>query len=95
MGGNGFGVTRDSDWRSRALCLGTGPGLFYLDRGGAATDAKAICAGCEVREACLAEALTLGETTFGIWGGLEPRARRAIKMAARHEVRPQVADLLG
>ena len=39
--------------------------------------AKAICARCPVRDACLAYALDTGEA-FGVWGGLTEDERRAM-----------------
>ena len=40
-------------------------------------EAKAICAGCPVRDACLAYALDTGEA-YGVWGGLSEDERRAL-----------------
>ncbi|MGE3689390.1 MAG: WhiB family transcriptional regulator [Acidimicrobiia bacterium] len=62
-------MSTDAAWRDRAACRGTKPALFY-DLNPAAIDAaKAVCAGCPVREACSAHALAMGEE-FGVWGGL-------------------------
>lgn len=49
----------------------------FFARGGGAK-AKAICAECPVRQACLDRALSFeqpGEKRFGIWGGMTPRER--------------------
>jgi WhiB family redox-sensing transcriptional regulator len=40
-------------------------------------EARAICARCPVRDACLAYALDTGEA-FGVWGGLNEDERRAL-----------------
>lgn len=70
------------NWRPRAACQDVDPELFFpSDRGGPAAEAqaakaKAVCAGCPVREQCLDWALShsLGH---GVWGGLTEEERRA------------------
>ncbi|MFB6813084.1 WhiB family transcriptional regulator [Streptomyces sp. NPDC056347] len=42
----------------------------------AVTEAKALCAQCPIRAACVEHAIRHGETD-GIWGGLTPAERRA------------------
>ena len=44
-------------------------------------EARAICAGCPVRDSCLAYALDTGEA--GIWGGLTEDERRALRRQRR------------
>lgn len=66
------------DWRDRALCAQTDPESFYPEKGGSTREAKDTCFRCEVREACLEEALEFDER-FGIWGGLSERERRKLK----------------
>ena len=62
-------------WRQNGACRGLDPDIFYpVDDDGAAP-AKAICAGCGVRQACLEHALTAREHE-GIWGGATERERR-------------------
>jgi WhiB family redox-sensing transcriptional regulator len=77
-----------SDWFELAECrpeLGHDPELWFpasdprslkgrQDR----AEAKAICAGCPVRDACLRFALERGEDT-GVWGGLDEAERRAVR----------------
>jgi len=53
--------------------------------------AKAVCAGCEVRAACLEAALENRER-YGLWGGLSETARRAI---LRGRFGPQPANARG
>jgi WhiB family redox-sensing transcriptional regulator len=67
-----------------AACKGGAPDLFFgpsaefvTARQQREAKAKAICARCPVRDACLAYALDTGET-HGIWGGLTEDERRAI-----------------
>ena len=40
--------------------------------------AKAVCAACPVRQACLEHALSASEP-YGIWGGLTLRERRMLR----------------
>lgn len=68
------------DWRHRAACRGSDPELWYPGRGSNATEAKAVCARCEVRAECLAEG---DEEWFGVWGGMTRRERRLARRAGR------------
>ena len=64
-------------WRQRAACRGVDPDIFYPVDSDEAEDAKNICAGCSVRQACLEWALTHRERE-GVWGGATERERRRI-----------------
>ncbi|MBO0730142.1 MAG: WhiB family transcriptional regulator [Acidimicrobiaceae bacterium] len=64
-------------WRQRAACRGVEPDVFYPVSDEDAEQAKAICRGCSVREACLEWALTTREKD-GVWGGATERERRRI-----------------
>ena len=68
----------DEQWQDRALCAQTDPEAFFPEKGGSTREAKRICLGCEVRDACLEYALAHDER-FGIWGGLSERERRRLK----------------
>lgn len=73
------GLAARENWRAAASCQFADPDLFFpaLDVGKGldqAADAKAICAGCQVRCHCLAFAL-LTQQAHGIWGGLTERER--------------------
>jgi WhiB family transcriptional regulator, redox-sensing transcriptional regulator len=68
----------DDQWQDRALCAQTDPEAFFPEKGGSTREAKRICMGCEVRDACLEYALAHDER-FGIWGGLSERERRRLK----------------
>ena len=68
----------DLGWQDRALCGQVDPEIFFVDKGGSTRDAKRVCQGCEVRDACLEYALANDER-FGIWGGLSERERRRLK----------------
>jgi WhiB family redox-sensing transcriptional regulator len=68
----------EPDWQERALCAQTDPEAFFPEKGGSTREAKRICLGCEVKDACLDYALAHDER-FGIWGGLSERERRRLK----------------
>ena len=78
-------VDDDQTWASRAACAGTEPDALFV-RGAAQRSARELCFGCPVRMNCLADALN-SQTTFGVWGGLTERERRAL--LRRY---PEVAD---
>jgi WhiB family redox-sensing transcriptional regulator len=65
-------------WQDEANCLGVDPDLFFPERGASTREAKEVCRGCVVRDACLEFALANGEK-FGIWGGMSERERRRIR----------------
>ena len=71
-------------WRDRGLCRGTDPGTFFPCDGDEAAEelAKAICAECAVREACLQHAIANREKV-GVWGGLGERERRRLMRRSR------------
>lgn len=58
-------------WRDEAACRGRDPVMFLERR--YIPEAKAICATCEVREPCLAEANRLNHE--GVRGGLSEKER--------------------
>lgn len=66
-------------WRSKAACAGLETSIFYPDPDleEEALPAKAVCAECAVREACLEYALGHREKD-GVWGGCTERERRRI-----------------
>lgn len=84
-------------WRGRAACRGEDPELFFpLGSSGPAAlariaAAKAICARCPVREACLRFALDTGQD-YGIWGGLAEDERRKLRPRKRRAARRQPAS---
>jgi WhiB family redox-sensing transcriptional regulator len=87
-----------TNWRSAAACLLADPDLFFPISSAGPSErqiarAKAICAGCPVRQECLEFALSQGQA-YGIWGGTTPedrqrdrrRKRRAAAAAAKRTV---------
>lgn len=73
----------DGDWQAHAACQGTGPEVFFPERGqqySTVRIAKAICARCPVRAQCLNFAVETGQK-YGIFGGLTERERRKHRRA--------------
>src|SRR2546425_571772 len=64
-------------WRDKGACRGIDPEIFYPVSDEDAEEAKAICAVCSVRQACLEHALAAREKE-GVWGGATERERRRI-----------------
>ena len=72
-------------WQFDAACRGEDSALFFapnyfekrVEKGAREARAKAICAGCPVREECLEYAVRIRET-HGIWGGLNELERRQL-----------------
>lgn len=70
------------DWRNHAACRSQDPELFFPvgDQGPARTqtaEARQVCQGCTVSEACLAFAILAG-VSDGVWGGLSEDERRSM-----------------
>jgi len=62
-------------WRQSAACRGVDPEIFYPASEEEAVVAKAVCAACPVRQACLEFALVSRERD-GVWGGATEKDRR-------------------
>jgi WhiB family redox-sensing transcriptional regulator len=76
---------RGADWRERAACLAEDPELFFPSPSDLAgiTEAKQVCARCNVIEQCRETSLANREQN-GVWGGLdEDERRRAIRRRGR------------
>jgi WhiB family transcriptional regulator, redox-sensing transcriptional regulator len=67
----------NQQWRSKAACQGLDPEIFYPLDEEDTDEATAVCATCQVREACLEHALGYREKE-GVWGGASERERRRI-----------------
>lgn len=87
----GWGVP--GDWIDDAACAGEDQSLFFPDRDTVVRargryPAKAICAGCPVRDACLDYCLTYEFPSYrhGIWGGLTPRERGRLTAREKAQV---------
>ncbi|MBP2579907.1 WhiB family redox-sensing transcriptional regulator [Streptomyces sp. PvR006] len=76
-------------WRASAACQDVDPDLFFPVGTGApalvqAEEAKDICRGCPVREACLDWAMDDSRQVTGVWGGLDENERRSLKRRLRN-----------
>ena len=64
-------VIESPEWMKQARCRDVAdPDIFFPERGGNTTEARALCAECSVMAECLE--LALGDpdcNTFGIFGG--------------------------
>ena len=83
-------------WRARAACRGHDTDLFFPPgETGEATEqieeAKAICATCPVRKACLEYALATRQE-YGIWGGMTEAERRSLRRRRQAERRRAAAS---
>ena len=69
-------------WATRAACQGKDLALFFSDAERKVKEAKAICAACPVRTACLDEALRAEATTTGagVFGGLTSDERTELAL---------------
>lgn len=63
-------------WWDLGACRGLDASVFYPDDDDDGAEvAKAVCAECSVKEACLEYALAVREKA-GVWGGATERDRR-------------------
>ena len=67
------------EWHERAACRGADSSLFYPDKGQPTAQARRICAGCPVIEACLKAAVERGDR-WGIFGGLTYPERKRLRL---------------
>ncbi|RMI46726.1 WhiB family transcriptional regulator [Streptomyces triticirhizae] len=84
----------DHGWQERAVCrtapeATNDPELFFPDADDDArvATAKALCAGCPVREICLQTALESGARD-GIWGGTTEEERADLHHLTHHRLDP-------
>lgn len=69
-------------WMRRAACRRVDTGLFFPNSQEEVTpEAKAVCAGCPVREPCLQYAMV--NDLAGIWAGTSQRQRRRLRRSRR------------
>lgn len=67
-------------WHPRAACRGEDRELFFPRPGEVALKARSICGRCPVQTECLTYGLKYER--FGIYGGLTPLERRALRREA-------------
>jgi WhiB family redox-sensing transcriptional regulator len=63
---------KPAGWQENAACKGRAHLFFDEHIPPVVAEAKAICAECPVRAACIEFALTRPQERHGIWGGLTP-----------------------
>ena len=84
------------NWSSRGACHALPTELFFpageLDDQAVeqAEEAKAVCANCPVRIACLEFAIATNQP-YGIWGGANTSERRSIRRRRQAERRRQAS----
>ena len=86
-------VDNRAAWWSRAACSTADPELFFpISAEGPALKqvarAKAICARCPIRQACLDYALSAGALQ-GVWGGTTEAERQLLRQRQRRTRRAQ------
>jgi WhiB family transcriptional regulator, redox-sensing transcriptional regulator len=83
-------VARSAEWRQQAACRGADVELFFPSDDAGAGAAKAMCAGCPVRDSCLEWALCTHQDD-GVWGGLTDSERRRLRRRRRAAARVRAA----
>jgi WhiB family redox-sensing transcriptional regulator len=78
----------EEPWYEEAACASYPAEAFFppSDAPSAANAAKAICAGCPVREECLSFALETAQAE-GVWGGMDAGERRRLRRRLRDRER--------
>ncbi len=74
------------EWRSRAACRDVDTAVFFPETETGVAVAKAMCATCPVREACLDFALSTRQDD-GVWGGLDENERRRLRRRRQEAAR--------
>lgn len=87
----------DSGWMAKANCKGVDTEIFFPKSKGKgievdSSQAKALCARCEVRKTCLAYAIA-HSVPAGVWGGLTHAERAKLPKKLRSEVKQLWFDL--
>lgn len=78
------------DWRLDAACRDLDTAIFFPESEEAVAAAKAVCAACPVREACLEFALITRQDD-GVWGGLDENERRRVRRRRQEAARKAAA----
>lgn len=75
-------------WRSHAACRDVDTAVFFpeIETESEVAAAKAVCAACPVREACLEFALVTRQDD-GVWGGLDENERRRVRRRRQEAAR--------
>ena len=72
------------EWMTDAACAEVGGDAWFAEKSQWADviQAKLVCRRCPVREQCLSYALQNNEM-HGVWGGMSPKQRFALRTASR------------
>ena len=79
-----------NDWRQDAACRDVDTAVFFPETEDGAVAAKAVCATCPVRGACLDFALITRQDD-GVWGGLDENERRRVRRRRQDAARKTAA----
>ncbi len=71
-------LLRRPDWHQKAACRGQGTHSFFSGAPDNLDRARAVCAGCPVREQCYQYAMA-DPDLVGVWAGITDRERRALR----------------
>lgn len=77
-------------WRLDAACRDLDTAVFFPETDAAIGAAKAVCATCPVRDACLEFALITRQDD-GVWGGLDENERRRVRRRRQDAARKTAA----
>jgi WhiB family redox-sensing transcriptional regulator len=78
------------EWRKDAACRDLDTAVFFPETEDETATAKAVCATCPVREACLQFALVTRQDD-GVWGGLDENERRRLRRRRQEAARKAAA----
>ena len=79
-----------NEWRLDAACRDLDTAIFFPESEDDVATAKAVCASCPVREACLDFALITRQDD-GVWGGLDENERRRVRRRRQEAARKTAA----
>jgi WhiB family redox-sensing transcriptional regulator len=79
-----------NEWRLDAACRDLDTAVFFPETDDETAAAKAVCASCPVREACLEFAIITRQDD-GVWGGLDENERRRVRRRRQEAARKTAA----
>ena len=79
-----------NEWRLDAACRDLDTAIFFPETDEAVDAAKAVCATCPVRQACLEFALITRQDD-GVWGGLDENERKRVRRRRQEAARKTAA----
>jgi WhiB family redox-sensing transcriptional regulator len=78
-------MNKQTNWRLQANCSGMST-LIFFPAHGEYEKARKICNECEVRIQCLQDAMSHETDLHGMFGGLTPPERYALKQKAQNGI---------